>query len=337
MGFLGKIRRWVDGEEGEDSLEKASEQAKPRGAAQDFIVKLAREVEAVMRNEMVPLPQGTVIIPTEYIIFLSEEDDREWQGAKRRGLEQGLHHVLAERAREMAGKNKLQVQSFSVEMRVDGTLQKGEIRVQHSWDEANSGKTSVTPRRGGSSPKIQLPPTPVQQTPVQPQRPPIVQPNLSPPPPIQQVQQTPANLSNQMQPTQLVQLPTDSPILAQPQIVEEENEAATIVKKRGATELFKLEVWRNNQRQTILPVFKTEISIGRGSQSFPVDIPLKGDNEISRRHVTLSRDEQGTYWIAAEGKNPVIIGSVEIPAGQKTAVAAGTAFTVCSYTLIIKQ
>ena len=64
MGFLGKIRRWVDGEEAEDSLEKASEQAKPRGAAQEFIVKLAREVEAVMRNEMVPLPHGTVIIPT---------------------------------------------------------------------------------------------------------------------------------------------------------------------------------------------------------------------------------------------------------------------------------
>jgi len=49
-----------------------------------------------MQNEMVPLPQGTTIIPSEYIIFLSAEDDKDWQGVKRRGLEQGLYHILAE-------------------------------------------------------------------------------------------------------------------------------------------------------------------------------------------------------------------------------------------------
>ncbi len=90
MSVLDKVRRWIDGESAEMVLEEAARnaQVKPRSRAEDFIVKIARGVEEVMQNEIVPLPQGTTIIPTEYIIFLSEEDDKEWQGAKRRGLEQ---------------------------------------------------------------------------------------------------------------------------------------------------------------------------------------------------------------------------------------------------------
>jgi hypothetical protein len=89
-------------------LEEAARdaQVKPRSQAEEFIVKIAKEVEATMQREIVPLPQGTTIIPTEYTIFLSEEDDKEWQGVKRRGLEQGLYHILAERAKEIAGKRK---------------------------------------------------------------------------------------------------------------------------------------------------------------------------------------------------------------------------------------
>ena len=95
---------------------------------------------------MVPLPQGTTIIPSEYIIFLSNEDDKEWQGAKRKGLEQGLYHILAERAKEIAGKKKLETKSFVVELRVDGTLEKGEVNVQHSWEDSSANKTGVLAR-----------------------------------------------------------------------------------------------------------------------------------------------------------------------------------------------
>ncbi len=120
---MEKVRKWIDGESAELVLEQAARdaQVKPRSIAEEFIVKIARAVEQVMQNEMVPLPQGTTIIPSEYIIFLSNEDDKEWQGAKRRGLEQGLYHILAERAKEIAGKKKLETKSFVVELRVDGT------------------------------------------------------------------------------------------------------------------------------------------------------------------------------------------------------------------------
>src|SRR4029079_2422595 len=90
---------------------------------------------------------GTAIIPSEYIIFLSEEDDKEWQGAKRRGLEQGLYHILAERAKELAGKKKLETKSFVIELRIDGTLEKGDVRVQHNWEDVSSGKAGVLSRK----------------------------------------------------------------------------------------------------------------------------------------------------------------------------------------------
>jgi len=148
LGLLESIRKWIDGETGEDLLEAADEHAKPRRVWEEFLVKIAREVEAAMQREMFTPPGGPTYIPREYIVYLSPEDDKDWQGDKRRGLEQGLFHVLSERARELSGTTQLAVKSFAVELRVDGTLNKGEFRVQAVWDETESGHTMVTPRVG---------------------------------------------------------------------------------------------------------------------------------------------------------------------------------------------
>jgi len=156
LGLIESIRKWIDGESGEDLLEAADEHAHPRRIWEEFLVKIAREVEAAMQREMFTPPGGPTYIPREYIVYLSADDDKDWQGDKRRGLEQGLFHVLSERARELSGSTKLAVKSFAVELRVDGTLNKGEFRVQPVWDEAESGHTMVTPRvdpsRSASSP-----------------------------------------------------------------------------------------------------------------------------------------------------------------------------------------
>ena len=80
MGLLESIRRWVDGEGSEDPLEAADEQAKPRRIWEEFLVKVAREVEAAMQREMFTPPGGPTYIPREYIVFLSSEDDQDWQG-----------------------------------------------------------------------------------------------------------------------------------------------------------------------------------------------------------------------------------------------------------------
>jgi hypothetical protein len=61
-------------------------------------------------------------------------------------LEQGLYHILAERAKEIAGKKKLETKSFVIELRIDATLERGEVRVQHSWEDSTSNKTGVLAR-----------------------------------------------------------------------------------------------------------------------------------------------------------------------------------------------
>ncbi len=112
MGLIESIRRWIDGEGAQDPLLDADEQARPRRVWEEFLVKVAREVEAAMQREMFTPPGGPTFIPREYIVYLSNDDDREWQGEKRRGLEQGLFHVLSERARELSGMTQLATKIF---------------------------------------------------------------------------------------------------------------------------------------------------------------------------------------------------------------------------------
>jgi hypothetical protein len=333
LSVLNKVRQWIDGDTAELVLEEAARDAqiKPRSNAEEFIVKIARAVEGVMQSEMVPLPQGTTIIPTEYIIFLSEQDDKEWQGVKRRGLEQGLYHILAERAKEISGKKKLETQSFSVELRVDGTLEKGDVRVQHSWDDSSSNKTSILARpkalmpdqpqnQPQNQPKSDLPQTVMHNQNFTPNLPPINQPVVNPPVSANEPPPTVLNLNPQ-------------PV--KPFQQNEEPEEMTRVNKRVA-ELYRLEIWRGGVRQNVVPIFQNEISIGRGSKSKPVDIPLAGDPEISRRHLTLIADGTGNYWVINEGRNAAMINNYELPVNQKINVSTGVPILICSYTLRIQ-
>jgi hypothetical protein len=317
VSVLDKVRRWIDGESAELVLEEAARdaQVKPRSKAEEFIVKIAHAVERVMQDEMVPLPQGTTIIPTEYIIFLSEEDDKEWQGAKRRGLEQGLYHVLAERAKEIAGKKKLETQSFAVELRVDGTLESDEIRVQHSWEDNSGPKTSVQARK---KPKTSQSPNynqPISSNP--------------PPPNFTQSQTLPGNTSPSNYP-----LPTPAPSQYQPSHPNDFEEMTKVSNKKLA--LYNLEIWQNGVRQNVLPIYQREITIGRGSKSKPVDISLAGDPEISRRHLVLILYNLGNFSIINEGRNPTVLNNTELPIGQRIQVAPGQQFMVCSYLLRIQ-
>jgi len=326
LSVLDKVRRWIDGETAELVLEEAARdaQVKPRSQAEEFIVKIARAVESVMQNEMVPLPQGTTIIPTEYIIFLSEPDDKEWQGIKRRGLEQGLYHILAERAKEISGKKKLETKSFVIELRVDGTLEKGEVRVQHSWEDSAGSKTGVLARPKPSEPRrpeleitAEAPPT----------RPPA---QYVPPPSQPNFIQRPTSGA--------VAPPTDpqATVRQAERLPSEELEVMTNVRKRSP-ELYRLEIWLNGVRQNVVPIYNREIVVGRGSKSKPVDIPLTGDPEISRRHLTVSTDGNGNYWVINEGRNPAMLNNYELPAGQRVSLSPGVSLAVCSYVLRIQS
>lgn len=283
MGLIESIRKWIDGETGEDLLEAADEHAKPRRVWEEFLVKIAREVEAAMQREMFTPPGGPTYIPREYIVYLSADDDKDWQGDKRRGLEQGLFHVLSERARELSGTTQLAVKSFAVELRVDGTLNKGEFRVQAVWDETESGHTMVTPR-------------------VDPAR------------------------SGTFNPNETIRE------FATPESSEGEQ---TVVRAKAAP-LFSVEVWRSGVREAVIPIMKNEITIGRGSRSVSVDLPIKGDPEVSRTHAVLSRDNEGRFWVVSKGRNPTLVDGRELPREQPTEVMADQKISICNFILRIQ-
>jgi pSer/pThr/pTyr-binding forkhead associated (FHA) protein len=328
MSVLDKVRRWIDGETAELVLEEAARdaQVKPRSQAEEFIVKIARAIEGVMQKEMVPLPQGTTIIPSEYTIFLSDADDKEWQGVKRRGLEQGLYHILAERAKEISGKKKLETKSFVIELRVDGTLEKGNLRVQHSWEDSQTNKTGVLARpKSAQLPKA---PAPAPKVPdfeatQRASRVPSYQPPSQPPPTFVPTRTTSPTAAITGQISQAEPLPAS------------EGEVLTNVRKRAA-ELYKLEIWLNGVRQNVVPIFNQQIVVGRGSKSKPVDISLTGDPEVSRRHLTIGTDGAGNYWVVNEGRNAAMINNYELPPGRRVTLNPGVNLNVCSYVLRIQ-
>jgi hypothetical protein len=325
VSVLDKVRRWIDGESAELVLEEAARnaQVKPRSQAEEFIVKIARAVEEVMQRELVPLPQGTTIIPTEYIIFLSENDDKDWQGVKRRGLEQGLYHILAERAKEIAGKRKLETKSFVIELRVDGTLVENEVRVQHSWDDSSSNKTGVLSRPKAATDSNAGQASPVTQAS---HKNPANSPNFV----SQQNFHVPSpNFGAHIPPANQHSVPQVTPIQ------NEEHEIMTHVQKRQS-ELYRLEVWRGGVRQNVIPISKNEINIGRGSRSKPVDVTLEGDPEISRHHVSLIFQGDGQFSLVNIGRNPSVVNGYELPIGQRATISAGTPISICSYLLRIQ-
>jgi hypothetical protein len=274
------MRRWIDGDVSDDPLASVGEQARPRRVWEEFLVKVAREVESVMQREMFTPPGGPTYIPPEYVVYLSNEDDKEWQGEKRRGLEQGLFYVLSERARELSGQTQLATKSFAVELRVDGTLEKGQFRVQPVWESNESGgQTMVTARPaelGGDK-------------------------------------QTPAPAGDTEQPESEV-----TKVSVRPQ------------------ELYNVEVWKGGVRQAVVPVTKNEISIGRGSKSVTVDLPIKGDPEVSRNHATLELDNTGRYWFTPRGRNATFVGGREIPREERVEVRPDEKIEIASFTLRIQ-
>lgn len=308
MGLLEKIRRWIDSEEAETALEDAIRESEknPASPSEEFIVRVARAVEEVMRREMIRLPQGTVLIPSEYVVFMSEEDDLEWRGKKRKSLEEAVYYILGKKANELAEGRKLEIKRLVIDLKVDGSLEKGAIRVQHTWEDGASGQTSVFARQSATSkPKNAL----------------NIETRVK-----QQWQQESTELpktfvSEHLEPTTVISSPL-------------ELEEATRIAKRNV-ELYRLEIWRNGVRQSVLPIYQPQIVVGRGSRSMPVDVALQGDLEISRQHLKMIY-ENGNIYVIAEGKNPTFVDDKEIPARHKIRIMPGAIIKVCSYLLRVQ-
>lgn len=361
--FFEKLRKWIDGEEDLDE----QGQPKTRSKWDDFLVAVAREIETVMQREMFTPPGGPTYIPREYVVFLNPEDDGEWQGEKREGLQRGLHYVLSERAKALAGDNEFQTRSFAIELRVDAGLERNRFRVQPVWD-AETERTMVQPRKRRAaeereSPARQSRSLPTDKTAAS------VEAAASPPP----TTTTQTGGDAQGQPTsetppvfELVSAAdtderrtkadvddgaatdTEEATLVRPRprpdASEADEEATRVRPRQPAMPRFTVGVHRqleNGELTTVIdyPFYKDEITIGRGSAKSNIEVDLKLDNdmEISRTHARLRRQETGDYRVTCSGANPILLGGGRELAKDETAtLKTGDKITICSYELVIR-
>lgn len=113
-----------------------------------------------------------------------------------------------------------------------------------------------------------------------------------------------------------------------------DDEEETIVKARDP--LFWITVARPGQEPQKKSFYKGEITIGRGSRQIQVDLELKGDREVSRRHATLTRRDDGLFTITCHGLNPIgLPDGRELHSGESAELRPGDRISICSFELVI--
>src|SRR5882672_3767014 len=292
-GLLSDFRRWLDGEDAVSFSPSPNQQKLSEW--DEFFVKIAREVEAVMKREMFTPPGGATYLPGEYIIYLSKEDDALWQGRKREGLEEGLRTGLTERARELIGDRVPKTDKIALSLGIDGALDKGQVRVQAIWDE-DSPKTQVTARK----------------------KKPAAPPSL------------PGALPGAF-PGALPAAPPPE----QTEPFTEDADRTVVRPRAPIAPLFTITYSSQYEGEAIFAAHKNRIEIGRGSKDFFIDLKLEGDQEISRKHAILTRGDNESYKLECVGRNSIEADGREIQPGEQTEVKAGQTIKIGAYELKI--
>jgi len=125
-----KIRRWIDNEP-EDALPENIQKAHDNKSESElFLLKLLNEIEVVLKNEIVRIPNtNKAYAPEKFVVYLSDETDKNLRRDKREFFEQNLSVLILERAKELAGKLHLTAKKMTIEIAIDPTLD-GAIEVR---------------------------------------------------------------------------------------------------------------------------------------------------------------------------------------------------------------
>jgi hypothetical protein len=129
MGLLQKFKQWLDGWEDQPDKQATSVQAE----AQEFAVRLVRELDARLRQEILVLPDGPALVPLGWLIFFSGAEDRAWRGLKRQALQEWLTRILLERTQTLLPAGGVSPRP-RLEIRLDPTLRPGDFRILPLWD-----------------------------------------------------------------------------------------------------------------------------------------------------------------------------------------------------------
>lgn len=150
-----KIRRWVDNEP-EDGIPENIEKAHDNKSESElFLLRLLNEVEAVLKREIVRIPNtNKAYAPEKFVVYLSDETDKNLRRDKREFFEQSLSALIFERAKELAGNLQLTAKKMTVEIAIDPTLDE-EIEVRaasrNEFETIKTNEPVELPQAGGET------------------------------------------------------------------------------------------------------------------------------------------------------------------------------------------
>lgn len=150
-----KIRRWLDNEPDDTIPENIQKAHDNKSESELFLLRLLNEVEAVLKNEIVRIPNtNKAYAPEKFVVYLSDETDKNLRRDKREFFEQNLSVLILERAKELAGKLHLTAKKMIVEIAVDPTLEE-EIEVRaFSKNEFETVKIDAEQQQQPSPPEL---------------------------------------------------------------------------------------------------------------------------------------------------------------------------------------
>ncbi len=131
MGQLWqRFRKWIDGDEAEHHLENMMADAKPGSPSMQFIVRVVDKIRAdLVSGTYIPSTDNSpAYFPPIYSVFLSESDMKNWSGERLEHFQSRVAEGVMKKINEL-DKRKT-TQTVRIEVKPDGTLNPGQIRVQ---------------------------------------------------------------------------------------------------------------------------------------------------------------------------------------------------------------
>ncbi len=122
----------------------------------------------------------------------------------------------------------------------------------------------------------------------------------------------------------------DSETIIAPSFWKEEAETPTVVRKK----IFSLDIWREGDYQSKIPIFQPKLKIGRSVQE---DLALLDDETISRHHLELIYQGDDSFKIVMQGQNPIFVGEIPLFTGQTEVCKFGDVFEIGRYSIKIQN
>jgi FHA domain len=297
QNFLNtKVRPFIDGTE-ETELPNNS----GRNEAEEFLARVSQTISNLMEENKFLIPNGKVYVPDSYIVYLSPEKDKVWQGRKRSLFIEGLEFLCHEYASRIAGESSMALLPIKIKLLVDGTLRDNSVGFSVRVVLDNSSKTDDS----------------------------LVE--TATPKPLTQ--------SNKHKPTdEVTTLIQDDEKTV---VLFDDNEMTVVVDTDDSqiTEIkpfYYLDIMSKNELQDSIPVSKNEVRIGRPSRTSNLDIKLIND-KVSRHHANLNLDEKNNIWLTHFGQNPTKIDGKPCNDNEKTLVKANQNIEIGDFVLVIKK